>query len=73
MGNCLCSGDRLDASGDINHKQSPMDYFYLSFPIEQTNLTIHLMNIRLSVKHKKRIGQERTLQVLESDEAHYTV
>ena len=49
----LSSGDRLDASGDIGHERSPMDYFFFSFPIEQTNLTIRLTNARLSAKGKK--------------------
>jgi hypothetical protein len=60
----LSTGDRLDASGDINHERSPMDYFFLSFPIEQTNLTIRLTNTKLHTKGKKELDRKEFYKFL---------
>lgn len=41
-----------------------MDYFFLSFPIEQTNLTIRLTNARLSAKGKKELDKREFYKFL---------
>ena len=53
----LRTGYGLDDSGNIFNNYSPMDYFLLSFPIEQTNLRLCVTNTRLHAKGKNPLNQ----------------
>ena len=57
-------GDCFNTSGDINSGYSPIDYFMFSFPIETTNLTICLTNVRLKSKGKKRLDKREFCKFL---------
>ena len=49
----LQSGDILYEGGDVQNRYSPLDYFLLSFPMEQLQLYLRETNINLRNNRKR--------------------
>ena len=62
----LHSGDILYESGDVQNRYSPLDYFLMSFPMEQSQLCLRETNINLRNNRKREthfFGTELSLNV----------
>ena len=60
----LATGDTIVQSGDVNKEISPLDYFFHSFPEEQTLLCIRLTNIQLQKKNRNVMTREEFYKLL---------
>ena len=60
----LATGDTIHESGDVNRSILPIDYFFHSFPEEQTRHTILQTNINLLMNNKRPMTRAEFYKVL---------
>ena len=60
----LATGDTIRESGDVTRELSPLDYFFCSFPEEQTLLTLQLTNEQLRLRHMREMTRGEFYKLL---------